>query len=228
MLKEVVDSVNRRGDTYHRIDLGSGGVIEGMYDMSKYLEHYELPGDLRGCSVLDVGTASGYFAIECAARGADVTAVDLDDDEVLTKLIPLVPDSIRFVRRDVYELDETLGRFDIVLCSFLLLHLPDPLGAMRRLRSVCAGRLIVATTVPGGSDERGQPLCEFVGDHTTDGDYWTYWSISAEALRRMCTVAGFARVSEPRHFTLVSERSLVGDEQARPYVVPSVVLSAYV
>src|SRR5205823_4671499 len=78
--------------------------------------------------------------------------------------------------------------------------LPDPVGALRRLRGVCRERTIVSTSCP--EDDTDAPVCEFVGELHEGGAYWSYWNISAEALRRMLLAAGFDRVEHPEHFTL--------------------------
>lgn len=62
---------------YHTIELPGGLVTPGLYDLREALPNFRFPADMRGMSVLDVGTATGYFAFEFARRGAQVTAVDL-------------------------------------------------------------------------------------------------------------------------------------------------------
>lgn len=218
-ITDLVDLVNRSGGSYHRLDFGDGRVIRGTYDMTRYLGHYRLPDDLRGRTVLDVGTASGYFALECAARGAHVTATDMWERSWLDELFDLSQGTIRYVRKDIYDLDESFGTFDLVICGSVLLHLPDQLGAVRRLRSVAKGRAIIATSCVEGSESETRPLCEFVGERASEGDYWSYWSLSAAALVRMCRVAGFADVGHISHFVLQSEPGM------SDHVVPHVVVS---
>jgi 2-polyprenyl-3-methyl-5-hydroxy-6-metoxy-1,4-benzoquinol methylase len=190
--------------------------------MGRYLAHYRLPEDLSGRTVLDVGTASGFFALECAARGADVTAMDMWERSWLDELFDLSPGNIRYVQKDVYDLDETFGQFDLVVCGSVLLHLPDQLGAIKRLRSVTAGRAVIATSSIAGSESDTIPLCEFVGEKATDGDYWAYWSLNAAALGRMCRVAGFSQVGHISHFVLESEPGMP------THVVPHVVVGVSV
>jgi len=63
---------------YHCIDLGNGVISKGDYDMDQFISKYELPQNLSGLTVLDVGRASGYFSFEFERRGAEVTATDIE------------------------------------------------------------------------------------------------------------------------------------------------------
>src|SRR5690349_3401067 len=76
-VRRLVTQINDAGGSYHRWDFGHGLVINGDYDMTKYLTDYQLPENLVGWDVLDIGTASGFFALECARRGGRVTAIDI-------------------------------------------------------------------------------------------------------------------------------------------------------
>src|SRR5205807_10570456 len=89
-LRELVDEVNATGGTYHCLDFGAGLTIAGDYDLRRYLHLYQLPTSLAGRTVLDVGSASGFFALECARRGAKVTAIDIYDGPLLAQLLPLL------------------------------------------------------------------------------------------------------------------------------------------
>ncbi|WP_199430723.1 class I SAM-dependent methyltransferase [Qaidamihabitans albus] len=221
--RRLVEQVNEQGGTYHRLDLGDGLVVEGDYDMDTYLPYYGLPESLDGKSVLDVGTSSGYFAIESRRRGGQVTAIDIwPDTNLLVQLSRAFDLGIDYVSKDVYDLDSSFGEFDLVICGSLLLHLPDPLGALRALRSVTRERLIVSSAATEDSAETDQPVCHFFGARATEADYWAYWGFSACGLERLLLAAGFSRVGEVRHFDLRSEPGRM------EFMTPHVSMSAYV
>jgi FkbM family methyltransferase len=200
-VKALADEANRAGGGYHVMRPLPGVLVKGEYDMTPLLSAYNLPADLSGKTVLDVGTASGFFAMECARRGARVTAVDLVLwDTYHWAIAELMQWDVTRIQKDIYDLDPTFGQFDLVICGSLLLHLPDPLGAIRRLRSVCRGRTIVSTSCP--EQETELPICEFAGELQEGGAYWAYWNIGAEALRRMLLAADFDHVEHQDHFTL--------------------------
>lgn len=93
---EAVEDFNRRGHAlgytdienyywYHTIELPGGLITPGLYDLRESLPNFPFPMDMRGMSVLDVGTATGFFAFEFARRGARVTAVDLPSLQLLDR-----------------------------------------------------------------------------------------------------------------------------------------------
>lgn len=220
--EQLVERLNKQGDSHHRLVLPDGHVIHGIYDMGKYLPHFRLPQRLDESSVLDVGTASGYFAIECHRRGANVTAIDVENDRILPQIIRLFGLDITYSIRDLYDLDSSFGQFDLVICGTLLLHLPDPLGALRTLRTLVNDRLILSTTAIPNTTTSSTPVCHFFGEHASDGDYWSYWGFSAAALERMLLAAGFSRITNIDYFDLEPEPGHPGA------FAPQVVLSAYV
>ncbi len=62
---------------YHTIDLGDGLVTPGLYDYRGTLDDFHFPADMSGMRVLDVGSATGFFAFEFERRGASVVSVEL-------------------------------------------------------------------------------------------------------------------------------------------------------
>jgi len=70
-----VDGLNRFY-WYHTIDLGDGLVTPGEWDHRPLLNHFDFP-DMSDMTVLDVGSATGFFAFEFEKRGAKVTSVEL-------------------------------------------------------------------------------------------------------------------------------------------------------
>lgn len=62
---------------YHTVDLGGGLVTPGDYDFRDQFAAFGFPADMTGLRVLDVGSATGFFAFEFERRGAEVVSVEL-------------------------------------------------------------------------------------------------------------------------------------------------------
>jgi tRNA (mo5U34)-methyltransferase len=205
---------------YHTLELGDGVVTRGMFDHRPVLDRYGLPADLSGLRCLDVGTMDGFWAFEMERRGAaEVTALDLEDPEALdwpaairaehTKALDeskadrfaLARDAlgsgVRRVGRSVYELGPDVGTFDLVFCGDLLVHLKDPVTAVERLHSVCAGRAIVCNPIKRFRFAEGRALAEL--DGVTE---FTWWVTNLKGLVQVVRAAGFASVEARDPFEL--------------------------
>ena len=148
----------------------------------------------------DLIEAIGLFELE--RRGAQVTAMDLYTDGFFGQVRQALGSHAMYRQQDIYALTPAFGQFDLVVCGSLLLHLPDPLGAARALRAVCRGRAVVATYASDDPLIEGRPILEFLGQKATDGDYYTYWRMTPDALVAMLLVAGFARAEAVSRFQL--------------------------
>lgn len=62
---------------YHTVDLGGGLVTPGQYDYRETVAAFPFPKDMAGATMLEVGSATGFFTFEAERRGAKVTSVEL-------------------------------------------------------------------------------------------------------------------------------------------------------
>lgn len=102
---------------YHTIDLGEGLVTPGIFDLRDNLPAFRFPKDMRGMTVLDVGSATGFFAFEFEQRGAHVISVEL----------PSLEDFDRFPGQTIEQVVRKIKR-SFVPCS----HSPVQLGELVR------------------------------------------------------------------------------------------------
>lgn len=205
---------------YHTIDLGHGFATPGIYDHRPFLKHFGLPRKLSGKTALDIGTASGFFAFELERRGASVTATelprwmdhdfapayvpDLSEDQAVSYLkdpFLLAKEALdsRVERREIniYDISpETIGMHDFVFCASVLLHLTDPVRALRRIRSVTRETALIATAIT--RDDNTEQRAVFVGHDKA----YTWWIPNRSCLEAMVRSAGFARVEWVSEFRL--------------------------
>jgi tRNA (mo5U34)-methyltransferase len=231
-------------DWYHTLELAPGLLTPGWFDTRAIVAKLPLPASLQGLRCLDVGTFDGFWAFELERRGAaEVVAIDVLDPAGWDWPAGSAPDvvaqigerkargagfelaraalgsSVRRVERSVYELDPAVdGSFDFVYLGSLLLHLRDPVGALARVRAVCAGELLVVDAIDLALTLR-HPRAAVA---TLDGrgrPWW--WKPNLAALQRMLEAAGFEPVSAPVRLAMPA-----GSGTPRPRLRPGLMSSA--
>lgn len=205
---------------YHRIEVAPGVVTPGWFDLRPAIARMPWP-DVRGRRCLDIGTADGALAFELERRGAaEVVAVDLVaheqwdlEDRAADRVVRyleltagpepragfrvahrLLGSRVVFAALSVYDLTaERLGRFDVVVCGSLLLHLRDPLRALAAIASVCAGELLCSNQIDlARSVASRRPLVRL--DGTSGLTQW--WIPNAAGHRQMVRAAGFDLIGD--------------------------------
>ena len=150
-----------RHQWYQSIDLGDGVTTPGETRdaTSRKLEMMDLPLDLAGQSVLDIGCNEGFFAFESERRGAGpVVAIDklpvAREKFLLVKQVLESSVELRFA--ELHELPpDDLGRFDIVFFLSVFHHLRHPLATLDRVAELTRGFALMefVEAVPIGEDE---------------------------------------------------------------------------
>lgn len=217
---DLQEQVRRMGPWFHNLHL-PGGVLTApesflgdfpAYKWATLAPH--LPWDLTGTSVLDIGCNAGFYSIEMARRGADVTALDanphyLEQARWAVGLFGLTS-RVEFLNLQVHELGRGKRQWDMVLFMGVLYHLRYPLLALDIMRRITVRTLIFQTLTLPFPDAGGQPLeqdVEFerrgrLGDadwprmafveHRLAGDPTNWWVADTTCAEAMLRSSGFA------------------------------------
>jgi SAM-dependent methyltransferase len=121
--------------------------------------NYDKLGLKPGDKILDLGCGFGRHAFEAARRGAYVVALDAGQDEVNGVLntfaamvdageLPAATTKVGVVQGDALNLPFPNGTFDRVICSEVLEHIPNDVGAMAELTRVLRPGGTMAITIP--------------------------------------------------------------------------------
>src|SRR5580704_4252774 len=187
-------------DWYHTIDVGDGVVTPGIFDHRPYLRHYPIPERLDGMRVLDVATVGGLDLPPATRAAMRPEELALKTGTGFQLASELRKSRVRRVICSVYDLSpERLGKFDLVMCGSLLLHLRDPLRALQAIRSVTGGTGIFAEVYDPGLPLRcleykgGTKLC-------------VWWSFSHDCLNALIDEAGYSRTETLDTFGLTNIR----------------------
>lgn len=150
-IQKKIDKVKWR----HRIKLGENIFTPGRADSQATLETIDLPENLTGKSVLDIGCSDGFFSFECERRGAKrVVAVDDFSSLLISKnqgfsiAKELLGSKVTLIEKDFLKTSpEELGQFDIVLFLGVLYHLRYPQLAIDKLASFCHEMVVIESLI---------------------------------------------------------------------------------
>lgn len=223
---------------YHTMDIPGHGLVQGQWDLrgreAEYLGHV----DLAQKTVLEVGTASGHLGFYMEKQGAQVTGYDLSEDqewdvvpyadfdipkhiEDRKEMIRRLNNGFWFAHRHfqskmkvvygaVYDCPSDLDNFDVATFGSILLHLRDPLQALKKIAEHVK-ETIVVTDVPlvytGGENfvkELSQgKLAQFQPRANAEERILdTWWYLSPELVIEYLKILGFKYFSLSYHTQL--------------------------
>jgi len=129
--KSQIEAINKL-DWYQTIQLAEGVSTPGETgDAEQHkLQMMNLPDDLSGKSVLDVGCNEGFFSFEFEKRGASsVLAIDKSTaaKEKFELIKSILQSKVELMHADLLDLNlSKLGQFDIVIFLSVFHHLRYP------------------------------------------------------------------------------------------------------
>lgn len=160
-----------------------------------------------GERVLDVASGTGLVAFAAAAAvGAEGSVVGVDLSGHMVDMAALRARernlaNVRFERMDAENLALPDASFDVALCAFGLMYLPDPGRALREMRRVLrsGGRLAVA--IWGERARCGWASMFSIIDSEVKSEACPLFFRlgQSDALAQLCEVEGFTVTAQERH-----------------------------
>ena len=191
----------REHQWWHVIELAPGVITPGQADHRRLLPYLDIPADLSGKTVLDIGCWDGYFSFACEERGAEkVVASDVWEYAgrgAFDFARKTLGSEIEPLQASVYDLDPDIhGRFGLVLFLGVLYHLRHPLLALEKVASVTApGGTVIIDTVIDVKHLSGPPLMKFYPGSEENSDPTNWWAPNPAAVTAMCKTAGLSKVT---------------------------------
>jgi tRNA (mo5U34)-methyltransferase len=221
---ELRRHVEALGPWFHNLHLPGGvqtvpdHVLGGDFPRFKWLQIAgELPADLTGWRVLDVGCNAGFYSFELARRGASVLAIDHDPRylaQARWAAEQLDPHRrVEFHQLGVYDLSGWREQFDLVWFMGVFYHLRHPLLALDLLAQRTRRLMVFQTlTMPGESvyaDTQDHPITEreplldpgwpkmaFI-EHSFAGDPTNWWVPNHACVEAMLRSSGLRVTARP-------------------------------
>ena len=226
---EIEQHIRALGDWFHNLDLRGVQTAPNHFlgDFPnikwKYIAQ-EIPADLSGADVLDIGCNGGFYSIEMKRRGARrVLGIDVDDRYLnQARFAARVLDfDIEFRKLSVYDVDSIAGQFDYVLFMGVFYHLRYPLFALDKVIKKVAGRLLFQTMTRGSETVQAWkenytfwdrdiffdpnfPAMYFI-EKSYSEDYTNWWIPNTAAVEAMLRSSGLEIVSHPESETWICE-----------------------
>jgi len=182
---------------HQRFELVAGVYTPGVSPVEHLLEISNVPHDLSGKSVLDIGTSNGGAAFEAERYGAKrVVAVDVypPDWFGFEAICDFLGSSVEYVQASVYELPDVLHEtFDLVIFWGVLYHLRHPLLALDVVRSLTRFQAVIETAVCDSllPDRAAEPLAMFFKHDELGADPSNWFAPTVRCLLDWCSSSGF-------------------------------------
>jgi tRNA (mo5U34)-methyltransferase len=173
------------------------------------------PADRRGKSVLDIGCNAGFYSLQLARRGAEVTGIDHDPRylDQARFAAEVMGQRIDYRHLDVYEVEELGRQFDYVLFMGVFYHLRHPLLGLDKVARLPRELLIFQTMIrgrPGAArcdpdypiteaqmfEDSRMPAMYFI-EHSYAGDPTNWWIPNESAVEAMLRSAGLRIQAHP-------------------------------
>jgi 2-polyprenyl-3-methyl-5-hydroxy-6-metoxy-1,4-benzoquinol methylase len=201
IVKNIIMNKMQDIQWFHQIALPSGETTPGRDKTAEKCAHINFPNNLKEKSVIDIGCWDGFFSFESEHRGARRV---VSSDFFVWKNVGTKDAGYDFAHKElgskatklissIEDLDaQKIGTFDLVLMLGVLYHAPDPLGYLRKARSLCSEMLILETHV----DMLAYPKAAiaYYEGNSFAKDPTNFWGPNTAAVVGMLKDSGFNRV----------------------------------
>lgn len=191
---------------WHKIDLGNGIITPGHSDNISQLSYLNIPDNLSGKTVLDIGAWDGYFSFLAEERGAIVTATD-DYDYSWGRIasgkrgFDLAKEArhskVKEYPSAIYDLcPEQIGCFDIVFFFGVIYHLKNPYRALEIIYGLTKEMSIIETS--SLCNDVDSPVMRFYHNETSDKT--NFFAPNLLCLIEMLKSVGFKRIVPTKEY----------------------------
>lgn len=196
---------------WHCIDI-NGVVTPGMNKESQdTFDNLDLPNDMTGMTVLDIGAWDGFYSFACEKRNAKrVVASDKFVWETKWdmggKSYSTGDAGFEFARKSlnsnveklvasVEELDHNkIGKFDVVLMLGVIYHAKNPFHYLEIAKSLSSNMVYIETHVD--MLDYNKPAARYYIGDELNNDSTNYWGFNPEAVRGMMEDIGYKNITD--------------------------------
>ena len=203
--KEIALKLIQDKPWHHDFEIIPGIRTKGSYSPENLWNRLQLPTNLEGMSLADIGASNGYFSFEAHKRGARVVAFDYRHKDNsgfgLAQYINGMND-IKHHQINVLDITkEKYGEFDIVLALGLFYHISDPYLALANCASLSRKQLLIESYCIDklvSEEYASKPIMKFIPDPAQfpdkdqpNNDRSNFWGFTSTCLKYMVEDLGF-------------------------------------
>ena len=138
--EEILHMINKV-KWYHKYEILPGVITPGQCPAfpKRLFKRMELPDDLSGLNILEIGSWDGPYSFELESRGANVVAIDIHDPSTtgFNTAKKILNSNVQYIRTSVYDLSDYFDeQFDIVIFAGVFYHLKHPMLAFEQISNV--------------------------------------------------------------------------------------------
>lgn len=188
--KEIERKIQTIKDPYHMI------IVNNTYNKnSRTTAEYQMwaaqaiPSDLTGKSILDIGTADGFYSFLCENRGAKrVVALDIIQFDGFKVWKEILDSKVEFKIMTIQQLSNLDEVFDYVICFGVYYHLANPVEAIEKIAQKTKDSAFLA----GHIIDNEEPIMCYYDEyemHPEDRSNW--WVATPSCLNQIAKRVGF-------------------------------------
>ena len=188
---------------WHRIDLGDCVTPGANHESDETLKKLNLPEDMSGLSILDLGAWDGYYSFACEKRNAERVVAcdkiiwedhgDWSQDKGFDYAHEHLGSKVEKVVSSIEELPEkNLGKFDIVLMLGILYHAKNPIEYLEKVKTVCKDVIYVETVID--MLDVKVPAARYYVGKELNNDGSNYWGLNPLAVHGVMNDIGFKNI----------------------------------
>jgi tRNA (mo5U34)-methyltransferase len=230
------------GPWFHNLHLPDGSQTAPSHPLGDFPSFKwneiarHLPDDLSGWTALDIGCNAGFYSLQLAQRGAQVTGIDVEplflrQAEWAAGEFGLTR-QVHFRQMQVYDLALSSESYDLVLFMGVFYHLRYPMLGLDIVAEKVKRLMIFQTlTMPGTEvdesteidrdiDDReafrapGWPKMAFI-EHRFSGDPTNWWAPNHAGVEAMLRSSGLSVIGRPGHEIYLCEPNAVSEAWPR-------------
>ncbi|MBS1959523.1 MAG: methyltransferase domain-containing protein [Bdellovibrionales bacterium] len=217
------------------MNLPNHGEAKGEWDIRGREQEYLGSLNVKGKSVFEIGTASGHLGFWMEQQGATVTSFDLSHEQSwdiipyagvdIESIVKTRKEHIRrlnnswwyahqkfnskakMVYGSVYEIDQSLGSFDVVTLNNMLLHVRDPFLAIQKAASICKNEIVITElnepfffwNQEKVDSPNNQCFQQFLPRAAKKEPFETWWFLPVPMLKEILNILGFNKIDMNTH-----------------------------